>query len=168
MGLADRENDIWNHMGTGELTIPVRKKILSCEVAVIGGGMAGICAAVASARNGAKTILIQDRSVLGGNASSEIRVIVHGVTKLHPNGMAERETGIIEEILLHNRFYNKQESFTVWDHILYDFVTKEPNLELILNTQAIKANMTGSKISSAICWQLTTETELTIHADIFY
>ncbi|MFZ1751977.1 MAG: FAD-dependent oxidoreductase, partial [Saprospiraceae bacterium] len=112
-------------------------------------------------------ILIQDRSVLGGNASSEIRVIVHGVTKLHPNGMAERETGIIEEILLHNRFYNKQESFTVWDHILYDFVTKEPNLELILNTQAIKANMTGSKISSAICWQLTTETELTIHADIF-
>ena len=164
---SNREADQWIQLGKGKMGIPIRKRTLHFEVAVIGGGMAGICAAVAAARNGAKTVLIQDRPVLGGNASSEIRVIVHGVTKLQPDGLAERETGIIEEILLHNRFYNKQNSFTVWDHVLYDFVTREPNLELILNTQAIKAITKDQKIVSAICWQLTTETELTVHADIF-
>ena len=44
------------------------------DVCVIGGGMAGICAALASARSGAKTALVQNRSVLGGNASEEIRM----------------------------------------------------------------------------------------------
>lgn len=167
MSFDDRSKDHWIQLGTGKMGIPERKKTLDFEVAVIGGGMAGICAAVAAARNGAKTVLVQDRPVLGGNASSEIRVIVHGVTRLKPDGLAERETGIIEEILLHNRFYNKQNSFTVWDHVLYDFVTLEPNLELILNTQAIKAIRNGDKIVSAFCWQLTTETLLTINAHIF-
>lgn len=166
-GYADRSADQWLQLGRGEMRTPERRKTVNFDVAVIGGGMAGICAAVSAARNGAKTILVQDRPVLGGNASSEIRVIVHGVTKLEPDGFAERETGIIEEILLHNRFYNKQESFTVWDHVLYDFVTAEPNLELMLNTQAVKAITEDSRIVSAICWQLTTETEYTIDANIF-
>ena len=144
-----------------------RKQTLESDVAVIGGGMAGICAAVAAARNGAKTTLVQDRPVLGGNASSEIRVHVNGVTHLRPNGIPERETGIIEEILLHNRFRNPQESYPVWDHVLYDFVVRERNLELMLNTQAIQAVMSGAKIESARCWQLTTETEITIGAELF-
>ena len=74
------------------------------SVAVVGGGLAGTCAAVAAARNGAKTVLIQDRPVLGGNASSEIRVNVNGVSHLKPKWLPERETGIIEEILIENRF----------------------------------------------------------------
>ena len=45
------------------------------EVAVIGGGMTGLCAALASARHGAKTVLVQDRPVFGGNASSEIGIL---------------------------------------------------------------------------------------------
>ena len=45
---------------------------------VVGGGMTGICAALAAARNGAKTALIHDRPVLGGNASSEIRMHICG------------------------------------------------------------------------------------------
>jgi len=111
-------------------------------------------------------VLVQDRSVLGGNASSEIRVHVNGVTHLK-GGQPERETGVIEELLLHNRFHNPQESFPVWDHVLYDFITAEPNLDLLLNTQAIKANMENDRIKSAKCWQLTTETTITINADIF-
>ncbi|MDO6738677.1 FAD-dependent oxidoreductase [Wenyingzhuangia sp. 2_MG-2023] len=144
----------------------IRKKTLDYEVAVIGGGVAGVCAAVSSARNGAKTVLVQDRPVLGGNASSEVRVHLNGVTQLK-GGMPERETGVVEEILLHNRFHNPQESYPVWDHILYDYVTQTPNLKVILNTQAIEAKMDGDKIKSVRCWQLTTETELTIHANVF-
>ncbi|MBK1876969.1 FAD-dependent oxidoreductase [Pelagicoccus mobilis] len=164
--LSDRSSDRWLQMGTGERQTPQRKKSFTSDVTVIGGGMAGICAAVAAARNGAKVILVQDRSVLGGNASSEIRVIVHGVTKL-TTGLADRETGIIEEILLHNRFMNSQNSFTVWDHVLYDFVVREPNLTLLFDTQALKANMDGDRIASARCWQGPTETEITIHAKQF-
>lgn len=56
----------------------MEKKIY--EVIVVGGGMAGVCAAIASARTGACTALIQDRPVLGGNASSEIRMHICGAT----------------------------------------------------------------------------------------
>lgn len=161
----DRENDKWYHLGTGKTGTNSRKKTDEYDVAVIGGGAAGICAAVAAARNGSKTVLIQDRSCLGGNASSEIRVHLNGVNNI--KGKAERETGIIEEILLHNRFENEQESFPVFDHVLYDFVVREPNLTLMLNTQAIEAVMQGDKIKSALCWQATTETMFTISAPIF-
>ncbi len=148
--------------------LPCRKRIAAFDVAVVGGGMAGICAAVAAARNGAKTVLIQDRPVLGGNASSEIRVCVAGAhSKIDGKRVDERETGIIEEILLENRFFNPQDSYHMWDHILYDFVTLEPNLELMVNTQATNAVMEGGHISAALCWQSSTETEITVKAQLF-
>lgn len=164
--LGDRPHDDWLQMSTGEKGIPVRKKTLQFDVAVIGGGMAGTCAAVAAARNGAKVVLIQDRPVLGGNASSEIRVHVEGVSHLK-NGSAERETGIVEEILLLNRFLNPQESYPVWDHIIYDYVLRQPNLELMLSMQAVDAIMDGDQIAAAVCWQSTTEMEYTIKAKLF-
>ena len=162
----DKSEDKWYQLGTGKTGIANRKKTVEFDVAVIGGGAAGICAAVAAARNGSKTVLVQDRPVLGGNASSEMRVHLNGVNHL-TTGKAERETGIIEEILLHNRFENEQESFPVWDHVLYDFVVREPNLTLMLNTQAIEAVMEGNKIKSALCWQATTEMLYTINAPIY-
>ncbi|TNJ42397.1 FAD-dependent oxidoreductase [Tamlana fucoidanivorans] len=162
--LTDRSSDNWIQMGSDEKRTPKRDKAIITQVVVIGGGMAGICAAVAAARNGSRVVLVQDRPVLGGNASSEIRVIVHGVTKLK-SGLPERETGILEEILLLNRFYNEQHSFTVWDHVLYDFVTREPNITLILNTQCVRAITVDSTIESVLCWQLSTETLLTIQGE---
>ncbi len=48
------------------------------DLCVVGGGVAGLCAAVAAARHGARVILVQDRAVLGGNASSEIRMWICG------------------------------------------------------------------------------------------
>jgi hypothetical protein len=156
----DRLKDKWLQVATGKKGIPSRKQIVNADVLVIGAGMAGISAAVAAARNGAKTILIQDRPVLGGNASSEMRVTVNGAPQ-------ERETGIVEEILIENWVYNKQESYPIWDHVLYNFVVREPNLELMLNTQAVDAVMDGNTIKSAICWGGTTETEFIINATQF-
>ena len=48
------------------------------DVIVVGGGMAGVCAAISSARHGAKTALVHARPMLGGNASSEIRIHISG------------------------------------------------------------------------------------------
>lgn len=158
--LDENSNQNWFYLGTGEHISPLRRKTVECEVAVIGAGMSGISAAVAAARQGADVVLINDRAVLGGNASSEIRVTVNGPS-------FERTTGIVEEILLENRKYNPQFSYPVWDHVLFDYVTREPNITLMLNTSAIKAVTKANKIESVICWQMNTETEVTIKAPIF-
>ena len=167
VGEGNGGQEQWHQLGTGQkVPFPARKKTLEYDVVVIGAGMAGIPAAVASARNGAKTVLVNDRPVLGGNASSEIRVTVNGVNRLS-TGLAERETGIVEELLLENRLYNAQESYPMWDHVVYDYVTREPNLTVMVNTAAMDAEMDGDKIVSARCWQVTTETEFTLKADVF-
>ena len=56
----------------------MKNNTIVAEYCVVGGGLAGICAAVAAARCGVKTVLVHDRPVLGGNASSEIRMWVCG------------------------------------------------------------------------------------------
>lgn len=161
ISLGDRTNDRWYSVGKGEFAEPNRRETLDYDVAVIGGGMAGISAAVSAARNGAKTVLVQDRPVLGGNASSEIRVTVN------QGSHKERETGIIEEILIENWVYNPQDSYPVWDHVLYGYVNRQKNLTLMLNTQCIKAVMNGNKIASAVCWGISNEMEYTINAKQF-
>ena len=65
------------------------------DLCVVGGGLAGMCAAIAAARHGAKVVLMHERPMLGGNASSEIRMWVCGAA-----GSNNRETGILEEIHL--------------------------------------------------------------------
>ncbi len=124
----------------------MRKVALECDVLVCGAGMAGICAAIAAARNGAKTILINDRSRMGGNASSEI--------KMHPLGINSqkygfREAGVLEELLLENAVNNPQNSWDVWDVMLYDKCVSEPNLTLILDTAVYMAQKAENKIEYA-------------------
>lgn len=107
------------------------------DIVVCGGGMAGLCAALAAARGGAKTCLVQDRPVLGGNSSSEIRVTVHGSACHHHYA---REVGILSEMLIEERQRNHEEinengwTNSVWDMVQYDFVQREPNLTVHLNT----------------------------------
>ncbi|MBB3696602.1 FAD-dependent oxidoreductase [Flammeovirga yaeyamensis] len=164
---TDRKKDNWQQMGTGQKGLPNRQKEISYDVVVVGAGMAGICAAVSSARNGAKTLLVNDRPVLGGNASSEIRVTVNGVNHLKNKHKCERETGVIEEMLIENWYYNPQESYPMWDHVLFDYVTRQDNLDVMLNTQALDASTKGDKIQSILCFQSTTETYYTINAGMF-
>lgn len=167
ISISNRKTDDWHQVATGKKGIPNREKNLNFDVMVIGGGLAGISAAVSSARNGAKTILVQDRPVLGGNASSEMRVTVNGVQNLTNKHKVERETGIIEELLIENWVYNPQESYPVWDHVLYNYVKRETNITLMLNTQAIDVKMNSNTIKTAICWQGTTETKFYISAEQF-
>ena len=76
-------------------------KNIKCDLAVVGAGISGICAAVAAARNGLKVVLINDRSVLGGNASSEIGVGISGANHHGLNtAIYAKECGLIEEIRL--------------------------------------------------------------------
>ena len=126
------------------------------DVVVIGGGLSGICAAIAAARHGAKTALVQDRPVIGGNASSEIKMHICGAD-IHATKPNTRETGIIEELLLTNRIRNPQQSFSVQDYVFEEIVRAEPNLDLYLNTRMRDVQMKDNVIVSIEAEQMTTE-----------
>ena len=132
------------------------------DLCVIGGGMAGICTAISAARHGIKVVLVQDRGVLGGNASSEIRMWICGA-----HGKDNRETGIIEEIMLENFFQNPQLSYSLWDMVLFDKTARQDNLTLLLNTSCLDANTENGKIISITAWQSPCETVHTIKARYF-
>ena len=132
------------------------------DLCVVGGGMAGLCCAIAAARKGIDVVLVQDRPVLGGNASSEIRMWIGGA-----HGKDNRETGIIEEIFLENFYQNTGLKYAVWDSVLYEKAKAEPNLRLLLNTSCLDATMDGNRIESVKAWQLNTETFHVISAKYF-
>lgn len=138
----------------------------SFDLVVIGGGMSGICAAIAAAREGIKTALINNRPVLGGNASSEIRMHICGADQ-HARRKNARETGIIEEILLENRKRNPQNSYSIFDTILWEKVNFQDNLKLFQNTHITKASTENSQIISVEGYQLTTEKNFEFTGKIF-
>ncbi len=142
----------------------LRKKTKDTDVCVIGGGLAGTFAAIAAARHGAKVVLMQDRPVLGGNASSEIRMWVSGAGSRVRN---LQETGIMEEVLLENMYRNPKRNFSIWDSILYEKVKAEENIELLLNCACCSADVNDGEIKSITGFQLTTYTWQTVNAKIF-
>ncbi len=127
-----------------------KKRIINTDIVVAGGGMSGICAALAAARNGAKVVLIQNRSRLGGNASSEIRMHISGSSALQ---QVWRETGILEEIMLDDAVLNQQNAYPMFDFVMYDKVINEPNITLLLDTALFDAKATGRKVRTitALC-----------------
>lgn len=142
------------------------KEYKNYEFVVIGGGISGIVAAIAAARQGVKTVLINNRPVLGGNASSEIRMHICGADH-HSEKKNARETGILEELLLKNKYRNASNSFSLFDTTLWEAVEFQENLDLYLNTHIQKVNVRGDKIVSVVGVQLTSEKEIEFSADNF-
>ncbi|MDR3318145.1 MAG: FAD-dependent oxidoreductase, partial [Clostridiales bacterium] len=134
------------------------------DLCVIGGGIAGLCAAVSAARHGLKVVLVQDRPVLGGNASSEMRMWIRGASIYQPE---LKEGGILEELALANTYYNPSMDYPMWDAVLYNIVISEKNIELLLNCTCIDASSSGGRITEIGCWQLTTYQRHVISAEYF-
>lgn len=128
-----------------------RKKITT-DLLVAGGGMSGICAALAAARNGLKVVLIQNRSRLGGNASSEIRMHISGASALK---QVWRETGILEELMLTEAVINQQKSYEMLDYVFYDKIVSNPNITLLFDTMLHGVSTDGRRITAieAYCSQ---------------
>ncbi len=145
-------------------------KKLSCDLCVVGGGISGMCAAIGAAREGASVVLMQERPVLGGNASSEMRMWICGSF-----GENNRETGILEEIALENMYRNPSKSYPIWDTVLFDFVKREKNITLLLNCTCMDAEVEkgsfadgrDTRIKSVKGYQMTTQTFFVIEAKNF-
>lgn len=136
------------------------------DIVVVGGGLSGMCAAIAAARHGANTAIVQNRSVYGGNASSEIRMHIVGANS-HAAKPDLAETGILMEMLLENKRRNPYASFPVFDSVLWETVQFQENLTSYLNTNMDDVILENGRIRTIICHQNTTETELRLSADIF-
>lgn len=142
---------------------------IEADLLVAGGGIAGVCAALAAARNGATVVLAQNRSVLGGNSSSETRMHIVGADA-HGKKPGARETGIMEELRLEDAARNPQRSFSIWDLLLYDKVACEPNITLLLDTDVIGADVCDApsrRIVAAHATRASTEEEFAIRAKFY-
>lgn len=148
----------------------LKRHKIKCDLCVVGGGMSGLCAAISAAREGLSVVLMHERPVLGGNASSEIRMWICG-----SHGENNRETGIIEEIALENLYRNPTKSYPIWDTVLYDFVKREKNINLLLNCTCLDANVEHGvfengrteRINSITGYQMTTQSFYDVEARFY-
>lgn len=143
----------------------LKKVALNADFVVVGGGLAGCCCAITAARAGLKVVLVQDRPVLGGNASSEVRLWILGATShLGNNNRWAREGGVIDEILVENLYRNPEGNPLIVDTIILEKVVNEPNLTLLLNTAVHdleKRDADTIKSVRAFCPQNSTAYEIT-------
>lgn len=137
------------------------------DLVVVGGGLAGTCAAISAARNDLKVALVQDRPVLGGNASEEVRVWPEG----HTNKEPYKHIGdIVNEILpdIKKRGNMNGESVEHFDDAKkLDAVSTEPNIQLFINNRAIKVEKAANKISAVIIQDTITAEHKKLTAPLF-
>ncbi len=139
---------------------------LDADVFIAGGGVAGVCAALAAARNGARVVIVQDRSRLGGNSSSEVKMHIVGANS-HDARPGWREGGLIEELRLDDACNNPQRCWELWDLLLYDKLVSEPNITLLLETTLYSASAKNGRIEHVLARCDKSEHLYRISAKIF-
>ncbi len=163
------------------------------DFVVVGGGIAGICAAISAARLGCKVALVQNRPVLGGNNSSEVRVGLSGLIYRDPypklgslmdeiggvghwtNFEARRDPDlprskrILKVIEEHPEklIHNAGPASNYEDYRKLDAVLAEPNITLFLNKQVISAKTRRGRIRSVIAKDISTSEEILLKGRLF-
>jgi len=133
------------------------------DFVVVGGGVAGICAAVSAARLGLKVALIHDRPVWGGNNSSEVRVHLGGRIAIGPYP----ELGGIVKELSPEKGGNAQPADRYEDEKKFTLIDEEPNIIPFMNYRAFAVRMKDNTIRSVTAKQIETGEELIITAPLF-
>ena len=131
------------------------------DLVVVGGGIAGTAAAITAARAGLTVALVQDRPVLGGNSSSEVRVWPEG----HVNQPPYHRIGDVVMEIVPKRGTNSRnaQSAAVFDdQRKLDLVKAEPNIKLFLEHRMNGANAVDSSIHSVVCQQIKTGRQIKI------
>jgi hypothetical protein len=150
-------------------TRALKSVTLAADLVVAGGGVAGVCAAVTAARAGIRVILAQDRPVLGGNASSEVRLWMLGATShMGNNNRWAREGGLVDEILVENLYRNPEGNPLILDTILLEKVLAESQITLLLNTAVDSVEKTvDSTISTVSAFCSQNQTRYRLEAPLF-
>lgn len=133
------------------------------DLVVVGAGIAGMSAAVSAARLGCKVALINDRPVVGGNNSSEIRVHLGGRIEQAPY----KELGGLQKEFGPSQGGNAQPAAIYEDQKKLDWLAKEKNVTLFLNYRAISVTKEGDRISSVLVKHIENSQELRFEAPLF-
>ena len=136
---------------------------VSADFVVCGGGIAGTCAAISAARLGLKVALVQDRPMLGGANSSEVRVHLGGYMNLGPY---PRLGDVVAEIGP-AKGGNAQPAERYEDKRKLDAVAAEKNIRLFLNTRIVAANKDGDRIVSVTGRDVVTGALTSFEASLF-
>ncbi|MCX7826094.1 MAG: FAD-dependent oxidoreductase, partial [Verrucomicrobiae bacterium] len=163
------------------------------DLVVVGGGMAGCCAAVSAARLGCKVALIHNRPVLGGNNSSEVRVGLSGlihqppyprlgdlVDEIGPIGHwnlyearrdpdSPRSKRIFAVIEKHpeKKIHNAGPASNYEDERKRRVVESEKNARLFLNTHVFRVEKQGDRITAVVAKSIVTGRELRFRGKLF-
>ncbi|GJM30902.1 MAG: hypothetical protein DHS20C17_35370 [Cyclobacteriaceae bacterium] len=148
---------------------PLKTIELTTDLVVVGGGLAGTCCALTAARHGIEVVLIQDRPVLGGNASSEVRLWALGATShMGNNNRWAREGGVIDELVVENVFRNPEGNALIFDTILLEKVWEEQRITLLLNTSVYEVEKaTSNSIAAVTAFCSQNSTNYRVHAPYF-
>jgi len=133
------------------------------DLVVVGGGMAGTCSAISAARLGCKVALIQDRPVLGGNNSSEVRVHLNGQINLPPypalgDVVKELDSGY-QGNARPASYYDDQKKLRI--------VAAEKNIGLFANMHVFKVEKAGNHIIAVVARDIRSSKELRFRATVF-
>lgn len=165
----------------------------SYDLVVVGGGVAGTCAAISASRHGCRVALIQDRPVLGGNNSSEVRVGLSGlifqdpypklgnlVDEIGPVGHwnlwearqapdSPRSKRILEVIRNHpeKKAHNAGPASNYEDQRKHDAVLAEKNIDLFLHTHVNGVEMDGNIITAVVGQDIRTGERRAFRAALF-
>ncbi len=165
----------------------------SFDLVVVGGGIAGITTAISAARHGNTVALVQNRPVLGGNNSSEVRVGLSGLIHQKPypnignlvdeispvghwtfwdaqkNPNTERSKKILEIIAKDSirKIHNAAPKENYEDDKKLNAVLAEKNITLFLNTHMNGVEMEGNKIASIHAIDLKTSERINIKGSLF-
>lgn len=133
------------------------------DLVVVGAGIAGMSAAVSAARLGCKVALLNDRPVIGGNNSSEIRVHLGGRIEAGPY----KELGNLQKEFGPTRGGNAQPTDYYEDQKKMDWLLKEKNVSLFTNYRAIAVEKEGDRITAVIAKHIETGEEKRFEAPLF-
>ncbi len=185
--------DIDSHHRRKLLDLPDAKHQGAFDLVVVGGGIAGCCAAVTAARLGCKVALIQNRPVLGGNNSSEVRVGLSGLIRQQPyphlgelmdelggvgfwnnyeaqqDTASERSKRILSILRQHpeKMQHNAGPASNYEDEKKLRLIQNEPNISLFLNTEVVSVKMQGKNIRSVVGKNIANGTESIFSARVF-
>lgn len=140
-------------------------KELYTDLAVVGGGPAGVCAALEAARLGLEVVLIHNRPVLGSNSSSEIRVWTRGA--VGAGNLSSEEMGVLGALKMRNLYTNPDGNPLFWDDVLLDAVTSQPGLTLLLNTDVTEVEVRDRRLLWVQGSQQASERTWRVHAKMF-
>ena len=134
------------------------------DLVVVGGGVAGTCTAVSAARLGCKVALVQNRPVLGGNNSSEVRVHLCGKINQEPYPALGN---LVREVRPQYDRGNAAPAKFYEDEKKLEVVRAEKNLHLFLNMHAFRVEMDGDRIVAVIAKDVRSNKEYRFIAPLF-